>query len=72
MASSEPMPASGEILYGVKAIAAFLGVRDRQALHLVETDRIPFFRVGKIVCARRAALRTWISQQEAKTSGGDA
>ena len=35
---------------------SLLGVRQRTAYHLVDTRRIPFFRMGKILCARRSRL----------------
>lgn len=58
-------PIEGEMLYGTKAIAEFLGIRPRQALHLVEQDRLPNFRVGRVVCANRSTLRAWLAEQEA-------
>lgn len=47
---------TGDLLYGTKAIANFLGVNLRAAEHMVETKRIPFFKMGKTVCARRSRL----------------
>jgi excisionase family DNA binding protein len=48
--------AAVDLLYGVKSIASFLGIKERSAQHLVETKRIPYFKVGKTVCARRSKL----------------
>ena len=45
-----------DLLYGVASIAEFLGVKRRSAEHLIETKRIPYFKVGKTVCARRSKL----------------
>jgi excisionase family DNA binding protein len=45
-----------DLLYGADAIAAFLGVTRPTVYHLAETKRIPFFKIGKTVCARRATL----------------
>lgn len=45
-----------DLLYGTKAIADFLGINLRAAEHLIETKRIPYFKLGKTVCARRARL----------------
>ena len=45
-----------DLLYGAHAIADFLGIKLRAAQHLIETKRIPYFKVGKTVCSRRAAL----------------
>ena len=51
------------LLYGVPAIAQFLGLRDRQTYHLVEKG-LPVFRVGNKVCARRTTLKAWLAEQE--------
>lgn len=45
-----------DLLYGVTSIAEFLGVKRRSAEHLIETKRIPYFKMGKTVCARRSKL----------------
>ncbi len=66
------VPADGQILYGVKAIAGFMGIRDRQALGLIERGRLPHFRIGKIVCAKRAAVLLWIDVQEAASAKPEA
>jgi hypothetical protein len=47
---------AADLLYGVHAIAEFLGIKQRAAKHLIETKRIPYFKVGKTVCARRARI----------------
>jgi excisionase family DNA binding protein len=53
-----------DLLYGVHAIAEFLGIKQRAAKHLIETRRIPFFKVGKTVCARRARILEAFEQLE--------
>jgi len=45
-----------DLLYGVPKIAAFLGLTKRATYHLVEARRIPTFKIGATVCARRASL----------------
>jgi hypothetical protein len=45
-----------DLLYGTRAIADFLGVNLRAAEHLIETKRIPYFKLGKTVAARRSKL----------------
>ena len=50
------MNAAVDLLYGVKSIASFLGIKDRSAQHLVETKRIPHFKIGKTVCSRRSDI----------------
>ena len=61
-----PADSAGDMLYGTKSIAEHLGIRPRQALHLIEQDRLPHFHVGKIICARRSTLTAWIAAQEAR------
>ena len=56
--------AAADMLYGTRAIADHLGIRPRQALHMVETGRLPHFRVGKIICARRSTLMAWLAKVE--------
>ena len=60
------VPAAGDLLYGIHAIAAFLGTKEQAAYHLCETKRIPFFKVGKTVCARRSTLARAIAELEAE------
>lgn len=58
-------PVDGDLCYGVRAVAAALGVKHRQALRLVEEDRIPFWREGRTICARRSTLAAWVAEREA-------
>jgi hypothetical protein len=60
-------PLSGDILYGADGIAEFLyGDRKlrRKVYNLVETERLPHFRLGAVICARRSVLLDWIKSQE--------
>jgi excisionase family DNA binding protein len=59
-----------DLLYGVPAIADYLGISKRTAYHLVETHRIPFFRIGKILCARRSKLLAAMDRLEAQSTVG--
>jgi hypothetical protein len=61
-------PDEDDLLYGFPAIAEFLKISTRQAEHLRDKHNLPTFNVGRIVCARPAALRTWLREREA--SGG--
>jgi excisionase family DNA binding protein len=45
-----------DLLYGANAIADFLGVKRSIVYHLIETKRLPSFKVGKVVCARRSTV----------------
>lgn len=67
-----------DLLYGVKAIAAFLGLTDRQAQHRIDDGALPTFRLGGkargTICARRTTLRSHLAklEREAQAGGGDA
>ena len=57
----------GDILRGADGIAAFLygDPRQRRKIYnLVETKRLPHFRLGAAICARKSVLLDWIRQQE--------
>ena len=56
------------LLYGVPAIAGYLGLRQRQARHQIEKGHIPTFRMGGTICARPTVLDAWLE----KLSDGDA
>ena len=60
--------AAADLLYGANAIAEFLGVKPRAAYHLIETRRIPFFKIGKVVCSRRSSLAAKLAELEAESS----
>ena len=53
------------LLYGAPAIAAYLGIRVRQARHQIDQGRIPHFQMGKIICARPSTLDAWLESLEA-------
>lgn len=53
-----------DLLTGAEAIAAFLGVKPRRVYHLTETQRLPVFRIGSTLCARRSTLQRWIEEME--------
>jgi excisionase family DNA binding protein len=46
------------------ALLTFLGIKRRAAEQLVETKRIPYFKMGKTVCARRSRLLAALEQLE--------
>jgi hypothetical protein len=58
---------SGDLLRGADEIAVYLygdaGQR-RKVYHLAETSRLPIFRLGSVLCARRSILIAWIAEQE--------
>jgi excisionase family DNA binding protein len=59
-----------DILRGADEIAAFLGIKQRRKIyHVVETGKLPVFRLGAILCARKSKLLEWIEQQEKLSVG---
>lgn len=66
-----PMPLSDtlsdDLLRGADAIADFLygdARQRRKVYHFAETSRLPIFRLGSVLCARRTVLLHWINEQE--------
>ena len=61
-------PSAADLLYGVQAIATFLGLTRHQAQHRIDDGEIPTFRMGGkkrgTICARRSSLRTWLAYLE--------
>lgn len=58
---------ASDLLRGADKIAAFLfgeGAQRRKVYHLAETSRLPVFRLGSVLCARRSILLAWIAAQE--------
>jgi excisionase family DNA binding protein len=60
--------ATPDLLYGANAIADFLGVRRSVVYHLIETKRLPSFKVGKVVCARRSTVTAAFERMEVMTA----
>lgn len=66
---------AADLLYGVKAIAAFLGLTERQAQHRIDDGALPTFRLGGkkrgTICARRTTLRAHLAklEREAQEAG---
>ena len=60
-------PFADDLLRGADEIAEFLfGDRTlrRRVYHLAETSRIPVFRLGSVLCARKSVLMAWVREQE--------
>jgi hypothetical protein len=63
----EVRPLSEDLLKGADEIAEFFyGDRRqrRKIYHLAETSRLPVFRLGAVLCARKSQLMAWIEAQE--------
>jgi hypothetical protein len=59
---------NSDLLYGVPAIATFLGLRTKQARHRIAAGAIPVFRIGDTICARRSSLANWLAECEANAA----
>jgi hypothetical protein len=60
-----------DLLHGADEIAEFIfGKKQkngrRKVYYLAETSRLPVFRIGSVLCARRSVLLQWISGQECR------
>ena len=69
MTDDPPAPAT-DLLMGMEAIAAAIGMTKRQAYHLHETGELPTFKMGGKVYARRSTLAKHFAAQEAAARAG--
>lgn len=67
-----------DLLYGVPAIAAFLGLTRHQAQHRIDEGALPTFRLGgkkgATICASKDALRSYMASlmaAAAQPAGGE-
>ena len=66
---------ANDLLRGADEIAGYLfgdKAQRRKIYHLAETSRLPVFRLGSVLCARRSVLMAWISNQEQRALRGAA
>ncbi len=64
-----PEGIADDLLHGAEEIAEFLfgkGKLRRKVYHLAKTSRLPVFRLGSKLNARRSVLIKWIAEQEQK------
>jgi hypothetical protein len=54
-----------DLLDGCEKIAQFLGMKPRQIYYQVYRQRLPVFRIGEKICARKSTLIAHISRLEA-------
>ncbi|MFG1399902.1 DNA-binding protein [Roseixanthobacter pseudopolyaromaticivorans] len=59
-------PLAQDVLRGADDIAAFLGMEPRAIYHAASRSKLPTFRLGAKICARKSTLLTWIAEQEKK------
>lgn len=57
-----------DLLYGLEAIGAAIGLGARQVQHLHDKGDLPTFKMGRAVCARRSTLAKHFAAQEAAAS----
>ena len=58
---------ASDLLRGADKIAEYIfgcASHRRKVYHLAETSRLPVFRLGAVLCARRSVLMSWIANQE--------
>jgi hypothetical protein len=66
---SAPAELAGDVIEGADAIAEFLfGSKKyrRRVYYLAESSRLPIFRLGSVLCARKSVLLEFISSQEGR------
>jgi hypothetical protein len=62
---------SEDLLRGARQIGEYIygnhhHCHRRKIYHLVQTSRLPVFRLGSVLCARRSVLMRWIESQEGR------
>ncbi|UPJ99465.1 helix-turn-helix domain-containing protein [Bradyrhizobium sp. 172] len=55
-----------DLMIGAKPIATELGVPLRQAFYLLETGKIPGFKIGAKWAARKSTLKAFVDNLERK------
>jgi excisionase family DNA binding protein len=69
MVTTANLSARGQLLYGAKDIAGYLGnLTIDQVYHLISEGRLPAFKIGRTVCARTSTLDRWLEEQERATT----
>ncbi len=61
---NDNIPLAADMLRGADDIAAFIGMDRRAVYHAASHGKLPTFRIGAIICARKSTLLNWIEQQE--------
>lgn len=63
-------PLQDDLLEGADAISAFLygtASKRRKVYYLAQTSRLPTFRLGAVLCARKSKILQWIEEQEQRS-----
>jgi len=61
-----------DLLYGLEAIAEFVGLTVPQVKHQIAISGWPTFKQGRTVCARRSTLAKHFDAQERAAAAGKA
>ncbi|TCT05382.1 hypothetical protein EDC22_1133 [Tepidamorphus gemmatus] len=69
MHQAEPTTLADDLLRGADAIAEFVfgNAKHRRKVYYLATEaklRMPVFRIGSVICARKSTLIEWIERQE--------
>jgi hypothetical protein len=65
---------ASDLLRGAEEIADFLfGDRSerRKVYYLAATSRLPTFKLGSMISARRSSLMKWVEEQERRNNGNN-
>lgn len=62
----ELLSEQGDVLYGLKAIGAFLNVEGHQADAMIRKEGLPYFRLNGRVCARKTQVSAWVETKSSK------
>lgn len=57
---------ASDLMYGAKVIGASIGLDPRQANYMLETGKLPGFKLGNKWVARRSAIKEHIRKLEAE------
>jgi hypothetical protein len=69
MTTTDNTSIATDLLRGADAIATFVfgDAKHRRKIYYYSSDakiRMPVFRIGNVICARKSTLIDWIEQQE--------
>lgn len=73
--TGEPCAFANDLLEGAEAISGFIygdTTKRRKVYHLAQTSRLPVFRLGAVLCARKSKILEWIRKQEEQSIGSEA
>lgn len=60
------MTQENDLLHGVPAIAAHLNMKAKAVYHMHDQGKLPTFRMGRTVCARKSTLAAHFAKLEAE------